>query len=76
MFYNLHIMSVSHVPGVPLSLSSSGIPADRQKGGHLVVIAASNRPNALDPALRRPGRLDREVMVSVPSASGREQILR
>lgn len=45
-------------------------------GGHLVVVAATNRPNALDPALRRPGRLDREVAVSVPTAQERAHILR
>ena len=44
--------------------------------GHLVVVAATNRPNALDPALRRPGRLDREILVLVPDAAGREAILR
>lgn len=45
-------------------------------GGRLVVIAATNRPNALDPALRRPGRLDREVSISVPDATQRASILR
>lgn len=44
--------------------------------GHVVVIAATSRPNALDPALRRPGRLDREVAVPVPSPSARVDILR
>lgn len=34
--------------------------------GHLVVVAATNRPNAVDPALRRPGRLDREIEIPVP----------
>jgi hypothetical protein len=43
---------------------------------HLVVLAATNRPNALDPALRRPGRLDREVAVPVPGAEQRAAILR
>jgi SpoVK/Ycf46/Vps4 family AAA+-type ATPase len=43
--------------------------------GRVVVVAATNRPNALDPALRRPGRLDREVAVSVPDAEQRAQIL-
>ncbi len=43
--------------------------------GHLVVVAATNRPNALDPALRRPGRLDREILVGLPDARGREAIL-
>eukprot|EP00879_Flechtneria_rotunda_P009372 GHRR01009812.1.p1 GENE.GHRR01009812.1~~GHRR01009812.1.p1 ORF type:complete len:539 (+),score=230.52 GHRR01009812.1:983-2599(+) len=49
--------------------------AGRQQG-RMVVIAATNRPNALDPALRRPGRLDREVTISVPDATQRAQILR
>ena len=44
--------------------------------GRMVVVAATNRPNALDPALRRPGRLDREVAVSVPDADQRADILR
>ena len=43
--------------------------------GKVIVIAASNRPNAIDPALRRPGRFDREVEIKVPSKSGRLQIL-
>ena len=41
----------------------------------MVVVAATNRPNALDPALRRPGRLDREVVVPVPNAKDRAAIL-
>ncbi len=44
-----------------------------QKG--LVVLAATNRPEALDPALRRPGRFDREVIFRVPDRQGRRQIL-
>lgn len=40
-----------------------------------VVIAATNRPNALDPALRRPGRFDREIEIPLPSASDRSEIL-
>ena len=40
-----------------------------------VVLAATNRPNALDPALRRPGRLDREVEIGIPSEAGRLHIL-
>ncbi|GLC33083.1 hypothetical protein PLESTB_000372400 [Pleodorina starrii] len=43
--------------------------------GHLVVVGATNRPNALDPALRRPGRLDREVLVALPDAEQRREIL-
>ncbi len=49
--------------------------AETQKNGHVVVVAATSRPNAIDPALRRPGRLDREVAVGVPSPDARFQIL-
>lgn len=42
----------------------------------VVVIAATNRPEALDTALRRPGRFDREVEVGVPSPADRAEILR
>ncbi|MDO8517030.1 MAG: CDC48 family AAA ATPase [Nanoarchaeota archaeon] len=44
--------------------------------GKVVVIGATNRPNSLDPALRRPGRFDREVEISVPSKPGRLSILK
>ncbi|CAG8557304.1 28413_t:CDS:10 [Dentiscutata erythropus] len=44
--------------------------------GRLVVIAATNRPNAIDPALRRPGRFDREIAVDVPSEQSRLEILK
>jgi transitional endoplasmic reticulum ATPase len=43
--------------------------------GNIVVIGATNRPSALDPALRRPGRFDREVSLDVPNRNGRLQIL-
>jgi SpoVK/Ycf46/Vps4 family AAA+-type ATPase len=55
---------------------SSSSSSSRQQQGRLVVVAATNRPNALDPALRRPGRLDREVALSVPDAAQRADILR
>lgn len=42
---------------------------------NLVVIAATNRPDALDEALRRPGRFDREIVVGVPDERGRREIL-
>jgi cell division protease FtsH len=42
----------------------------------VVVVAATNRPDILDPALLRPGRFDRQVTVGVPDLKGREQILR
>src|SRR5256885_2530238 len=43
--------------------------------GKVIVIAATNRPNALDPALRRPGRFDREIEIKVPDKRGRYEIL-
>jgi cell division protease FtsH len=42
----------------------------------VIVLAATNRPDVLDPALQRPGRFDRQVVVSLPDRSGREGILR
>jgi len=47
---------------------------DTQDG--VIIIAATNRPDVLDPALLRPGRFDRQVTVSLPDVKGREQILR
>ncbi len=44
--------------------------------GKVVVIGATNRPNAIDPALRRPGRFDREIVVGVPDKKGRLNILK
>ena len=43
--------------------------------GQVVVIAATNVPNLLDPALRRPGRFDREIEIPIPDRDGREEIL-
>jgi transitional endoplasmic reticulum ATPase len=43
--------------------------------GNLIVIGATNRPSALDPALRRPGRFDREIEIGVPDKQGRYEIL-
>ncbi len=49
---------------------------DGLKGrGKVVVLGATNRPNALDPALRRPGRFDREIELGVPDKKGRKEIL-
>lgn len=42
----------------------------------VIVVAATNRPDVLDPALLRPGRFDRQVVVGLPDVRGREQILR
>ena len=47
-----------------------------QSRGKVIVIGATNRPNALDPALRRPGRFDREVEIKVPDMNGRLSILK
>ncbi len=43
--------------------------------GDVIVIGATNRPEALDPALRRPGRFDREIEIGVPDKNGRKEIL-
>jgi transitional endoplasmic reticulum ATPase len=49
---------------------------DGLKGrGHVIVIGATNRPDALDPALRRPGRFDREVEIGIPDRDGRFEII-
>lgn len=47
-----------------------------ETGIGVIVIAATNRPDVLDPALLRPGRFDRQVVVSLPDIRGREQILK
>lgn len=46
-----------------------------QSRGQVIVIAATNIPNAIDPALRRPGRFDREIVIGVPDEAGRREIL-
>ncbi len=65
--------------------SSSGSGSGSQRGGGgraedigdgIVVIGATNRPQALDPALRRPGRLEREVEVGVPGPKARLEIIK
>jgi len=43
--------------------------------GNVIVIGATNRPNALDPALRRPGRFDREIEIGIPDKKGRHEVL-
>jgi len=47
---------------------------DTQEG--VIIIAATNRPDVLDPALLRPGRFDRQVTINLPDVNGREEILR
>jgi len=55
--------------GIGSSRGSSSNPS------RVVVVAATNRVNAIDPALRRPGRFDREIAVAPPSIQGRYEIL-
>ena len=43
---------------------------------HVIVMAATNRPNSIDPALRRFGRFDREIDIGIPDATGRLEVLR
>jgi len=43
--------------------------------GNLIVIAATNREDAIDPALRRPGRFDREIFIGVPDRAGRKEVI-
>ncbi len=43
--------------------------------GDVIVMAATNRPNSIDPALRRPGRFDREIVIGIPNVQGRREIL-
>ncbi|MCK4730334.1 MAG: CDC48 family AAA ATPase [Candidatus Aenigmarchaeota archaeon] len=43
--------------------------------GQVIVIGATNRPDSLDPALRRPGRFDREIVIGIPNSEGRLEIL-
>jgi transitional endoplasmic reticulum ATPase len=43
--------------------------------GNVIVIAATNREEAIDPALRRPGRFDREIMIGVPTVAARQEIM-
>ena len=43
---------------------------------HVIVMAATNRPNSIDPALRRFGRFDREVDIGIPDTVGRLEVLR
>ena len=47
-----------------------------KKRAHVVVMAATNRPNSIDPALRRFGRFDRELEIGIPDATGRLEVMR
>ena len=59
------------------TLNALLVEMDGFEGGEgVIVIAATNRPDVLDPALFRPGRFDRQVVVGLPDVRGREQILK
>jgi SpoVK/Ycf46/Vps4 family AAA+-type ATPase len=58
------------------SINSSGSWMGFEPTKGVIVLAATNRPDVLDPALPRPGRFDRQVTVGLPDPSGRESILR
>ena len=47
-----------------------------EEGAGIILIAATNRPDILDPALLRPGRFDRQVVVDAPDVNGRHDILK
>ncbi len=53
-----------------------GLMDGMKSRGKVIVIAATNMPNLIDPALRRPGRFDREIEIGVPDKKGREDILK
>jgi transitional endoplasmic reticulum ATPase len=62
------------IVGTLLSLMD-GIDSKESTSSRVVVIAATNRPNAIDPALRRPGRFDKEIEIGIPNEAGRREIL-
>ncbi|KAK6266187.1 hypothetical protein QUC31_017024 [Theobroma cacao] len=53
----------------------SNLESSDSKPGYVLVIGATNRPDAVDPALRRPGRFDREIVLGVPDENARHEIL-
>eukprot|EP00252_Welwitschia_mirabilis_P027148 TRINITY_DN9219_c0_g1_i1.p1 TRINITY_DN9219_c0_g1~~TRINITY_DN9219_c0_g1_i1.p1 ORF type:complete len:719 (-),score=133.54 TRINITY_DN9219_c0_g1_i1:796-2952(-) len=59
----------------PVNKESDNEAARTQNPGHVLVIGATNRPDALDPALRRPGRFDREIFLGIPDEDARVNIL-
>ncbi|GMY13988.1 cell division control protein 48 homolog C [Fagus crenata] len=67
-------MDESHKLVQPTDANSNSESSD-QRPGYVLVIGATNRPDAVDPALRRPGRFDREIVLGVPDESSRVEIL-
>eukprot|EP00127_Corallochytrium_limacisporum_P005522 Clim_evm39s207 gene=Clim_evmTU39s207 len=56
-------------------LDTSSVTGTKADNGSVLVIAATNRPNAIDAAMRRPGRLDREVVIAPPALEERAQLM-
>lgn len=67
-------MDESHRLVQPADANSNSESFDN-KSGYVLVIGATNRPDAVDHALRRPGRFDREIVLGVPDENARVQIL-
>ncbi|XP_040994661.1 cell division control protein 48 homolog C-like [Juglans microcarpa x Juglans regia] len=67
-------MDESHRLGHPADANSKSEKSE-QRPGYVLVIGATNRPDAVDPALRRPGRFDREIALGVPDENARAEIL-
>lgn len=57
----------------PLFSRSADMSWENTDGKSVMVIGATNRPDSLDPALRRAGRFDHEITLGVPDEEGREQ---
>jgi SpoVK/Ycf46/Vps4 family AAA+-type ATPase/intein/homing endonuclease len=60
---------------IPVVVHNTALDGLKSRG-KVIVIAATNRPNAIDPALRRPGRFDRELELNIPKEKGRLEILK
>ncbi|KAG6421270.1 hypothetical protein SASPL_117820 [Salvia splendens] len=67
-------MDESHVPVEPAGNDASSTSSN-SRPGYVLVIGATNRPDAVDPALRRPERFDREIALGVPNEASRIEIL-
>lgn len=73
--YDLTTETENFVGGNVPTLLHNTLMDGLKSRGKVVVIAATNRPNSIDPALRRPGRFDREIEIGVPDKKGRREIL-
>ncbi|PHU13193.1 Cell division control protein 48 -like protein C [Capsicum chinense] len=82
----LTCMDESHRVVKPNDAEESALPSDKRNSeaksdgsnrgpGYVLVIGATNRPDAIDPPLRRPGRFDREIALGIPDENARAQIL-